>query len=103
MAATREGNGTVTSKKCTGWCMLHLRRTSDAEHRKLAGFNQAAACLARRYRGPEHLEGRTNGPYSYTADSQWRSRPLKIPRRDPQVPDAGTAGGVHARQALARA
>src|ERR1700753_759275 len=30
---------------------------SDAEHRKRAGFNQAIACLARRYRGPEPLEG----------------------------------------------
>jgi RNA polymerase sigma-32 factor len=36
---------------------LHLRQTSDAEHRTLAGFNIAADCLARRYRGPEHLEG----------------------------------------------
>src|SRR6201992_2767210 len=30
---------------------------SDAEHRKRAGFNTATACLARRYRGPEPLEG----------------------------------------------
>src|SRR6201994_2104479 len=36
---------------------MHLRRLSDVEHRRAPGFNTAAACLARRYRGPEHLEG----------------------------------------------
>src|ERR1700688_3377065 len=30
---------------------------SNAEHRRATGFNTAAACLARRYRGPEPLEG----------------------------------------------
>src|SRR6202035_323329 len=30
---------------------------STAEHRRATGFNKAAACLARRYRGPEPLEG----------------------------------------------
>jgi len=28
--------------------MLHLRQISDAEHRRLTGFNKAAVCLARR-------------------------------------------------------
>src|SRR5213080_2804115 len=32
---------------------------SNAEHRSAAGFNRAAACRARRYRGPEPLEGRS--------------------------------------------
>src|SRR4051812_30019141 len=31
-----------------------------------------------------------NGPYSYPADSQWRVRPLSLPQRNPQIPDAGT-------------
>ena len=44
-----------------------------------------------------------NGPCSYPADSQWRIRPIPLPRRDPQVSDAGTPAGIHARQALARA
>src|ERR1700681_3488729 len=30
---------------------------SNAEHRSATGFNTAAVCLARRYRGPEPLEG----------------------------------------------
>src|SRR6202166_4847912 len=30
---------------------------SNAEHRRATGFNKAAACRARRYRGPEPLEG----------------------------------------------
>src|SRR5215218_9557977 len=30
---------------------------SSAERRKLTGFDTAVTCLARRYRGPEHLEG----------------------------------------------
>src|SRR6478672_579522 len=30
---------------------------SNAEHRSWAGFNKAAVCRARRYRGPEPLEG----------------------------------------------
>src|ERR1700710_2771727 len=37
--------------------MLHLRGMSNAEHRSAAGFNQAAVCRVRRYRGPEPLEG----------------------------------------------
>src|SRR5476651_2609436 len=41
-----------------------------------------------------------NGPYSYLAGSQRRIRPFPIPRRDPQVSDAGTPAGIHARQAL---
>src|SRR6202522_562486 len=39
--------------------MLHPRRISDAEHRSTTGFNPASDCLARRYRGPEPLEGAT--------------------------------------------
>jgi RNA polymerase sigma-32 factor len=30
---------------------------SNAEHRSLIGFNTAITCRARRYRGPEPLEG----------------------------------------------
>src|SRR5271169_5855536 len=37
--------------------MLHPRRISDAEHRSTTGFDTAAVCRARRYRGPEPLEG----------------------------------------------
>src|ERR1700736_5231762 len=44
-----------------------------------------------------------NGPCSYLADSQRRIWPFPIPRRDPQISDAGTPAGIHARQALARA
>ena len=43
-----------------------------------------------------------NGPYSYPAGSQWRIRPLPVPRRDPQISDAGTPAGIHVRQTLAR-
>src|ERR1700716_995014 len=44
-----------------------------------------------------------NGPYSYLAGSQRRIRPLPVPRRDPQISNAGTPAGIHARQTLARA
>src|SRR6195256_969090 len=37
--------------------MLHLGGISNAEHRSPAGFDKAAVCRARRYRGPEPLEG----------------------------------------------
>src|ERR1700704_721185 len=37
--------------------MLHLGGISNAEHRSPAGFDKAITCRARRYRGPEPLEG----------------------------------------------
>src|SRR5260370_7440466 len=42
-----------------------------------------------------------NGPYSYLAGPQRRIRPFPIPRRHPQISDAGTPAGIHAPQTLA--
>src|SRR3982074_1799008 len=36
-------------------------------------------------------------------DSQGRVRLISFPQRNPQIPDAGTAAGIHVRQTLARA
>ncbi|MCF2522305.1 hypothetical protein LVY71_05965 [Bradyrhizobium sp. G127] len=60
------------------------------------------ACLARRCRGRE-LWRAQHGPCRYPAGSQRRIRSFALPVRNPQVPDAGAAGGIHAGQALARA
>src|SRR6202522_3565395 len=71
--------------------MLHPRRISDAEHRSTTGFNTAAACRVRRYRGPEPLEGvkmaRTatqpilNGEYGL---SRYLAEIRKFPMLEPQ-------------------
>src|SRR5882672_571701 len=53
--------------------------------------------------GLNHWRALANGPYSYPADSQRRVRLISLPQRDPQIPDAGAAAGIHVRQALARA
>ena len=52
----------------------------------------------RRNGGPAR---RING--SRTPDDLRRERTFPLSHRDPEVPDAGAAGRVHARQALARA
>src|SRR5260370_40720607 len=44
-----------------------------------------------------------NGPDSYVTGSQRRIRSFPIPRRDPQIADAGTPEDIHASQPLARA
>src|SRR4030081_1206373 len=43
-----------------------------------------------------------NRPSNYPADSQRRVLLISLPQRNPQIPDAGTAAGIHVRQTLAR-
>nr|WP_291158330.1 hypothetical protein [Ensifer sp. SSB1] len=44
--------------------------------------------------------GASYGPKQFADHCRWRRRPQSLSRRNPQVPDAGAAGRVHARQAV---
>nr|WP_315857774.1 hypothetical protein [Rhizobium leguminosarum] len=41
-----------------------------------------------------------DGPKYLAVHYRRRSRSQPLPRRNPQVPDAGAAAGIHARKAL---
>nr|WP_244495720.1 hypothetical protein [Ensifer sp. Root278] len=52
-------------------------------------------------RRPETTKGGASyGPKQFADHCRWRRRPQSLSRRNPQVSDAGTAGRVHARQAV---
>src|ERR1700737_1456543 len=67
---------------------------SNAEHRRATGFNKAAACRGRRYRGPEPLEGaemaRTASPPLLNGESglsRYLAEIREFPTLDPQQED----------------
>ena len=51
----------------------------------------------------QSVKGRYHGPCNGLTHTLCRIRPIPVSGGNPAVPDAGTAGGIHARQELARA
>ena len=68
-----------------------------------SGPGSGGGVTERARRKGANLGGRYHGPCHGLADAIRRSRSIPVSRRNPAVPDAGTAGGIHAGQELARA
>ena len=82
--------------------MLQLRSRLRGRTMRRAVGSGAAVRPPADHRG-HNYGGRYHGPCCGLTDPHRRSRSFPLSRRNPPVPDAGAAGGIHAGQELARA